>query len=102
MVKAQLESPAQLGRQQRIEEFRQFIEANRKIKTEKQIIALYSINNGMTVRLVKSYLQIFYDAGFYVKPGYLSKWKIVTLREYEELSRREEQMKNEELDIGLD
>jgi len=104
MTKLQLVAPAQLGRKQRIEELRMFVEANRKSKNEKQIIALYSLNTGLRPNVVKGYLRLFYEAGFYIKPKYLTNFMIVTPSEYEELQelkQREEQRKNEELDLDI-
>ena len=61
-MKAQLGLPAIEGRKARIKAFREFVEANRKVKTESQIMALYSIESGLRTELLKSYPKLFYDA----------------------------------------
>ena len=82
---AQTLSPAQLGRKQRIQDFRQFIEANRKDKTVRQIMSEYCIDTGLSRRVVESYFRLFTDSGIYVKPCYATEWKIVTSGEYRKL-----------------
>lgn len=87
MTTVQLENPAQLGRKQRLIEFREYVEANRKSKRGTQIIAEYSIQTGLSLKLVKSYMQLFYDAGFYAKPRFSTKFMILTQSEYDALAQ---------------
>ncbi len=87
MTTVQLENPAQLGRKQRLTEFREYIEANRKSKRANQIIAEYSIQTGLSLRLVKSYMQLFYDAGFYTRPRFNTKFMILTQAEHDALAQ---------------
>ena len=81
-MKPQSRLPAVERRKQRIREFRQLVEANRKDKTAQQIVALYSIHSGLTPRLLNSYLKLFIQAGLYHEPNYVTGNKIVTDEEY--------------------
>jgi len=108
MTTIQLVSSAQLGRKQRINDFKEYVEANRQTKKVKQIVAEYSIQTGLSPRLVKGYLQIFYDAGFYIEPRHLTDWLIVTPKEYKKLVTDHERKEKEEskrleheLDYGI-
>lgn len=78
----QLAPPAMLGRRQRIQEFREYVEANRKNLGASKIVALYAIQSGVADRTVAGYLKLFYEAGIYVKPNFRSKWMILTPKEY--------------------
>lgn len=87
MSTIQYVTPAALARKQRVNELKDYVEANRKSKTEKQIIAEYSMQTGLSLRLVKSYLQLFYDAGLYARPRHSTKFKIFTQAELERRKR---------------
>lgn len=78
-------SPAQLGRKQRIQDFKQFIETHRKRKTAKQIVSEYCMNTGLRTKVVEGYFKLYVDARIYVRPCYDTEWKIVTHEEYQEL-----------------
>ena len=79
----QLEPPALLGRRQRIQSFREYVEANRKELSASKIVARYALESGVANRTVEGYLKLFYEAGIYVKPNFRSKWLILTPKEYE-------------------
>ena len=82
---AQLVPPAMLGRRQRIQSFREYVEANRKDLSASKIVARFSVESGIAYRTVEGYLKLFYEAGVYVKPTFKSKWLIVTPEEYTEI-----------------
>lgn len=97
----QLMPPALAGRKQRIKDFKQFIEANRKTRTPKQLLARYSLQIGIAPNTVKGYLKLFIDAGVYVKPHYEVSRLLLTPEEYKEanakyLQKREEERKKRE------
>lgn len=93
----QVESPAQAGRRQRIKEFKQFIEANRKSKTALQIVAVYGIETGIRQFTLNQYLKLFYDAGIYHKPTRISEHKLLTPSEYEETRKEHNKRMEEEM-----
>jgi len=79
----QLEPPALLGRKQRIKDFKQFIEANRKDRTAKRIVSLYALETGIARRTVDGYLKLFIEADVYMKPNWnVCKNKLLTPKEY--------------------
>jgi len=84
--KVQLVPPAMAGRQQRITDFKEYVEANRKDMSSKQILATYSLETGISVRTLRQYLGVLIDAGVYVKPSWsLTKGKLVTPAEHKRL-----------------
>lgn len=87
-MKPQLGLPAVEGRKQRIAQFKEFVEASRKDKTAQQIGALYSIETGLTPVLLKKYLKLFYEAGLYHEPNWITSNKIVTEDKYGPLYKR--------------
>lgn len=98
----QLEPPALAGRKERIKDFGQFIEANRKKQTSTQLVARYSLQTGIAIRTVQGYLKLFIDAGIYAKPTWPIKSQILTPEEREvaveeyERKQEEERKKREE------
>lgn len=97
MVKPQLVSPAQLGRLQRIEQFKQFIEDNRKTKNSREIVNLYSLQTGLAPRLLRAYLRTLYIAGIFQSPNTIIGSKIVTQEEYEELAEEWKRKRKEKV-----
>ena len=101
----QLVPPALAGRKQRIADFRQFIEANRKTKTSRQIVALYGLETGISVRTTEGYLKLFIEAGFYARPLGTLKGRLLTPKERDiflkKLQRkRQEEQKQRETEIN--
>lgn len=91
----QLVPPALAGRKQRIQDFKQFIEANRKDKSPTQLVALYSLQTGISKRTVDGYLKLFIEAKVYVTPWLLRPKRVLTPGEYEK-ARAEHSRKQEE------
>ena len=93
----QLEPPALRGRRQRIKDFEQFIEANRKKQTPTQLVARYSLQTGIASRTVNGYLKLLIDAGIYAKPTWPIKSQILTPEErkvaVEEFERKQEEQR---------
>lgn len=81
----QTASPAQRGRKQRMQDFKQFIETHRKSKTVKQIVSEYCIKSGLRTKVVEGYFKLFVNARIYVRPCYDTEWKILTPEECEAL-----------------
>jgi len=78
----QLEPPALLGRRQRIQEFTEYVKANRKELTANKIVARYALQSGVADRTIAGYLKLFYEAGIYVKPNFRTRGMILTPKEY--------------------
>ena len=104
----QLEPPALRGRRQRITDFKQFIEANRKDRTANQIIAVYALPTGISQRTIQDYLKLFVEANVYMRPTrYVCEYMLLTPEEYkvalEEWQRKEEEerKKREEAEAKL-
>jgi len=102
----QLEPPALAGRKQRIKVFKQFIEANRKSLTPKQLLAQYSLQTGIAPNTIKGYLKLFLDAEVYVGPHYGVSRLLLTPEEYKEantkyLLKQEEERKTREEEAKL-
>lgn len=51
----QLVPPAMAGRRQRITDFKEYVEANRKDMSSKQILATYSLETGISARTLRQY-----------------------------------------------
>lgn len=79
--KVQVECPAILGRRERMNTFKQYIETNRKDKPTTKIIALYSLETGLSVNVLKRYVQTFKDAQIFRSYG----GKLVTFSEFKKL-----------------
>ena len=98
----QLEPPALRGRRQRIKDFKQFIEANRKDKSTKELVALYCLETGISIRTILGYLKLFYQANVYARPTPRVGHKLLPPEEHkvaiEEWERKaeEERKKREE------
>jgi hypothetical protein len=102
----QLEPPALAGRKQRIEDFRQFVEAKRKDTKPKRIVALYALETGVRIQTVQGYLKLLIQAGVYAEPTWkIANGHLVTLEEYEPLMKeyirkQEEERKRREAEAN--
>lgn len=68
MTEAQLENPAQLGRRERIKSLRMYLESNRQSKRLGVMLSEFCLENGITTKMVNSYMNLFYSAGIYEEP----------------------------------
>jgi hypothetical protein len=76
-------------RKLRVNAFREFIEANRRSKNRQQILAEFSLENGIRIEKLLDYLDVFYQVGIYHRPqrwyvGHDYENYILTNEEYEE------------------
>ena len=71
--------PALTGRQQRLKEFRKFVDANRHDKRVHEIVALYALQTGLSERTLKNYMKLLVNAKVY------RQWRgrLLTTEEYE-------------------
>ena len=76
--------PALAGRQQRLTDFRQFVEENRKDKRVGELVAVYALNTGLSERTLLSYLKLLVDAKVYRRWG----GRLLTPKEFEKARRR--------------
>lgn len=59
-------SPIQ-PRMERIEDFKRFVASHRKLKSIRELIALYALESGLRKKVVEEYLQLLLDSGIYRK-----------------------------------
>jgi hypothetical protein len=79
--------PAIKGRRQRLEDFKSFIEKNRKSMNEYKLMSVYALESGLGMHTLKGYLKVFYGAGVWVRPNFYAKWFILTEEEYKNLQK---------------
>ena len=74
-------SPIQ-RRHARVEAFKRFVASNRKLKSIRELIALYALESGLRRKVVEEYLKLLLDSGFY-KKHHVGRGRFVLLTEAE-------------------